>query len=76
MPRYFFNVLDGRSMPDLDGVVLSDAASARREAVRLCAGILNDAPDELGEVWRMEVLDEADTLMFTLNFSLRPGGRL
>ena len=34
MPRYHFNVHDGVSLPDRDGVELPNLPAARKEAVR------------------------------------------
>ena len=41
MPRYFFNVIDGFSKPDRDGLELPDIAAARREA-KASGEILHD----------------------------------
>lgn len=43
MPRYFFNVHDGRSAPDREGTELPDTEIARAQAVRLSGEILPDA---------------------------------
>ena len=42
MPRYFFDVQDGKSFPDYDGCELPDLDAARIEAVRLLGGMLRD----------------------------------
>ena len=42
MPRYHFNVVDGRDMPDLDGHELPDLESARNEAVVFAGALLKD----------------------------------
>ncbi|GJD96606.1 DUF6894 family protein [Methylobacterium iners] len=70
MPRYFFNVHDGRSKLDTEGTELPDWQTARREAVRLASGILRDEADRLsfGEEWRLEVTDSRGLILFQLDF--------
>ena len=72
MPRYFFNVYDGRSAMDTEGTELADQHSIRREAIRLAGHILRDEADRLlpDEEWRLEVVDTADRLLLTVDFSL------
>lgn len=60
-------------MPDMDGTVLPDVEAARHEAVRLCAGLLNDGSARVwdGKPWQLEVHDDSDELLFTLSFQAR-----
>lgn len=61
MPRYFFNVHDGRSELDTEGTELTSRDAAQLAAVQLTGEILQDEPhrQKLGEAWHLEVLDEA-----------------
>ena len=70
MPRYFFNIFDGRSTPDTEGTELSDWQAARREAIRLAGHVLRDDADRLisDEEWRMEVTDTAGLTLFQFEF--------
>ena len=43
MPRFHFNVQDGRSDVDQDGTELRDVPAARAEALRLAGAIIDDA---------------------------------
>ncbi len=73
MPKYYFHVLDGTSIADLDGTVLPGPDAARHEAVRLCAGLLNDGPGKVweGEAWELHVHDDTEELLFTLTVQAR-----
>ena len=70
MPRYFFNVHDGRNMPDPNGTELPDPGAARQEAIRFAGRLLDEDADRigLGEDWQMEVTDERGLLLFRLDF--------
>ena len=70
MPRYFFNVHDGRSRPDREGTELPDLNTVRDEAVRFAAGLLADHSDEFwqGDEWVLEVADEEGLVLFRLQF--------
>jgi hypothetical protein len=78
MPRYFFNVHDGRSVRDTEGTVLRDIDAARREAVKTAAAMLSDDAERFwtGEDWSMDVVDVEGVTLFTLTFSAsrRPAG--
>jgi len=61
MPKYFFNTVDGRRIPDEDGTVLPDLDAAHRKATLALAELLKERPME---VWAdgglgIEVTDEA-----------------
>jgi hypothetical protein len=70
MPRYFFNVMDGRPLVDKDGIELPDAAAARREATKYAAELMRkraglNARDEVGNV---VVTDERGAEVLTVTF--------
>ena len=70
MPRYFFDVHDGTSSVDKEGTFCRDVASARREALRTAGAMLSDAQEMwTGELWTMEVRDEAGVIVVKLTFS-------
>lgn len=75
MPRYFFHVHDGTSLPDADGTELPDLDAAREEAVRMAGTLLNEHARAFwsGEPWFMEVQDEWDVPLFTLSFAATEG---
>jgi hypothetical protein len=70
MPRFYFNVYDGKDIVDDVGTDLPDAVFARREAIRYSGALLEDEAERLslGEEWRMEVLDGTGLMLFCLNF--------
>jgi|HubBroStandDraft_6_1064221.scaffolds.fasta_scaffold420289_2 hypothetical protein len=70
MPRYFFNVMNGRPLVDKDGIELPDAAAARREATKYAVDLVRkraglNAPDEVGNV---VVTDERGAEVLTVTF--------
>jgi hypothetical protein len=71
MPRYFFNVVDGVSLPDPDGVELPDLRTARIEAIRFSAQCLSEAADSFwdSEEWRLNVTDDHGLILFYLQIS-------
>jgi hypothetical protein len=79
MPRYYFNLKDGRVSLDDEGTELADIKAARQEAVRFSGEVLRDgAGDSLweGEPWRLWVTDQPNgkgMTFFTLDFSAREG---
>jgi hypothetical protein len=70
MPRFYFNVYDGKDIVDDVGTDLPDIVFARREAIRYSGALLEDEAERLslGEEWRMEVLDGTGLMLFCLNF--------
>jgi hypothetical protein len=72
MPRYFFNVFDGRSVSDSVGTDLPDPLHARREAVRMAGCILDDDAHQIAQDgnWHMEVRDEDGVLLSRLVFTV------
>jgi hypothetical protein len=72
MPRYFFHVDDGFSVPDSIGAELPDLDAARAEAVKAAGSILKDFDGDFwarGKPWLMSVTDEQGLLQFALRFS-------
>ena len=74
MPRYYFHLRDGKDVPDEEGALLPDLTSARREAMRLAGGLLNDAAhaEWKSDEWSMKVEDETGRPLFTFVFSAQP----
>ena len=75
MPRYFFNIQDGRATPDQEGTELPDMETARAEAVRLSGEVLRDTGAQYWRhpEWRLEVLDESGRTLFRLRFLAEMG---
>lgn len=73
MPRYFFNICYGSSIPDKEGTELPDAGAAWKEATIACGEMLRDLDGSLkvGPEWRMEVAEESGKVLFSLRFRLR-----
>ena len=71
MPRYFFHVYDGYSVPDQDGTELPDIYTAQAQAIRLTGEILRDMGAQFwdGAAWRLEVADARGQVLFVLHFS-------
>lgn len=79
MPRYFFDVKDGRDFPDKKGSIHAGLVAARIEAVRYSGEVLREMPDRFWncEEWTMTVSDAARAPLFQLKFmtislTLRP----
>ena len=79
MPRYFFNMDDGRTAIDNEGSDLPDLKAAQEEALVTTADMMRDGggPDLWsGKPWRMWVTDQsggAGKTLFTLRFSATEG---
>ncbi len=72
MPRYHFNVFNGRSWPGATGTMLRGAREARLEAIHLAGTMLQQHAERVsssGE-WRMEVTDRAGLVLFQISFSV------
>lgn len=71
MPRFFFNVHDGREIIDEVGLLLRNLSEARHEAILAVADMLRDYGMEFwtGSHWQMYVTDEAGKTVIRLNFS-------
>ncbi|SDA33641.1 hypothetical protein SAMN02799622_05580 [Methylobacterium sp. UNC378MF] len=72
MPRYFFNVHDGHSSLDQEGIDLPSPDVARVMAIRLAGEIFRDEAERmlLGPAWRLAVLDEAGKSVFSVDVHL------
>jgi hypothetical protein len=71
MPRYFFQVIDGREIIDKVGTVLLGLSEARAQAIRTAGAILRDEGDEFwsGTEWQMNVTDARGQPVLKLRFS-------
>ncbi|MDG4895536.1 hypothetical protein P9272_18360 [Mesorhizobium sp. WSM4976] len=71
MPIFHFHVDNGEFNPDDQGVDLPDLDAARQEAVRAAGEMINDSKQHFWEhmtPWIMNVTDDQDRLLFTLQF--------
>ena len=73
MPRYFFDVHDGKEKPDRDGVEMASPNEARAQAIIACDEAIKELDGAFwkqGE-WQMRVVDEggAPVCAFTLSGS-------
>lgn len=79
MPRYYFNVHDGRTILDDEGVELADLTAARQMAILNSGEILKNGAGPAmwtGVPWRMWVTDApggGGKTFFTLKFSAAEG---
>lgn len=71
MPRYFFDITDGRVSSDAEGTDLPDIYTAQAEAIRLSGEILRDMGARFwnGTEWMLTVSDERRRVLFVLRFS-------
>jgi hypothetical protein len=71
MPRYFFHVIDGRSIIDNEGSELASLREVRIEAIHLAGSILRDEGDKFwsSEEWHMNVTDASGLSVLKLRFS-------
>jgi hypothetical protein len=67
MPRYFFNVIDGRDYRDTEGTELPDLSAAEEEAVATVGEIIRDGSFD-GDSWSLEVVDEHGKVALTFHF--------
>lgn len=70
MPIYHFNLHDGKSYPDVNGIDLPDLKAARIEAVRHVGAMLCDGAEQFwnGDEWTLTVTDNANLALFSLTF--------
>lgn len=68
MQPYFFNVRDGASYLDAVGHEFASLADARAAAVRYAADVMRDETAALlsGEDWRVELVNEHGTIVFSI----------
>lgn len=78
MPRYHFNVYDGKTVIDRDGTPLSGPDDARRESIRLASELLRSQAmkTEIGEEWRVEVTDGRGMILFRIDILMRESAAL
>jgi hypothetical protein len=72
MPRYFFNIMEGRSqnlVRDIEGVLLSGAGEARKEAIGLAQDITRHGIHEPTQAWTVIVTDENGDEVLTVPLS-------
>jgi hypothetical protein len=71
MPRYFYNVDDGASIPDRDGIELADLKAAKCEAIKYAGRLICDAHTSFWHMddWRLTVTNEDHLTLFTLIFA-------
>ena len=65
MPRYFFHVIDGVDIPDLEGTLLPGLAIVTAGEILKSEGLRFWN----GSEWRMTVTDDVGTSVLTLKFS-------
>ena len=70
MPRYFFDLTNGKYEPDVVGTELAGLEEARLESVILSGNLLKENPALFwnAETWLIEVKDDVGLILFTLNF--------
>ena len=70
MPRYHFNVHNGHSETDRDGMELPNIAEARSQALYLAEENIRASARRagFGEEWRVEVTDDTDMILFRMDF--------
>ena len=70
MPRYYFNIMDGRPVVDRQGVELPDAAAARKEATRYAIDLVRRRSGFGGwnAVENVVVTDEHGAEVLTVTF--------
>lgn len=79
MPRYYFNLKDGKTTLDREGTDLADLDAAHKAAVTLSGEVLREGASRSlwsGSPWELWVTDEPGGLgqtLFTLFFSAVKG---
>ncbi|MBV8752688.1 MAG: hypothetical protein JO328_07500 [Hyphomicrobiales bacterium] len=69
MPRYYFNIMDGRPLVDREGMDLPDAAAARKEATRYAIDLVRRSEfSGWKEVENVVVTDEQGAEVLTVTF--------
>ena len=68
MPKYHFNIADGHSPHDSEGIEVESLAVAKCEAIRMAGRIICDAAASFWDraEWTMTVTDDTGLTMFTL----------
>jgi hypothetical protein len=79
MPRYFFNIMEGRSQKlvrDIEGATLADAGEARKEALGLAQDITRHGIHQPTQTWSVIVTDESGDEVLTVPFAGVPPRRV
>jgi hypothetical protein len=72
MPRYFYHIVDGKALVDLEGTEVGNLADARAQAIDTAGRMLSEMDGQFwgdGRAWTMSVADETGRVVFTLKFS-------
>jgi hypothetical protein len=72
MPRYFFNITQGKlPRPADEGMQLPNHEAAWEEATTTCGEMIKELDGKLkaGPEWRMEVTTESGAVLYRLRFS-------
>ena len=78
MPRYLFQIHDGRETPDIEGLDLPDIEAARIEAVHLAGDLLQQCAARFtpGTDWRVSVMDPTGLILLPRDVALSPSAAL
>jgi hypothetical protein len=79
VPRYYFNMVDGRSenlVKDSEGTVFGDVREARREAVGLARDVARHGFHRSSQAWQIVVTDESGIEVLTIPLSEGRAGKL
>jgi len=72
MPRFFFNIHDGKNLVDREGTLLADVTHARSEAVQLAGRCIAEMGADFwtheGD-WVLDVSDHTGATLFSLKFA-------
>lgn len=71
VPLFYFDIRDGKFIPDVGGEDLPDVEAARLRGAELCQELLTGNPAEFwqGEAWEVVVRDESGLAVFTIAFT-------
>jgi hypothetical protein len=71
MARYFFNIQDGSSRPDMKGEELPDNEAAWHEATLIAGELFKEIDGKFrpGEEWSLEVTDERRNPLYCIRVS-------
>jgi hypothetical protein len=74
VPLYFFDIIDGEDLPDLNGSEHANLSAARVESIRYSGELLREMPERFwnAEEWKMTVSDAQRVPLFTLKFLAEP----
>ncbi len=69
MPRYYFDVSDGRCAADAEGVEFADNHAARREVIRRAGMLFKVCTLRQGSFksWRIALRDEAGSVLYWID---------